>query len=336
MDPSSSKERPHDKPKKPQHVTIATKPKSAAQPSVRIRGFSDLTRRKRAGEDDGQAFYVGGSEQSGQQILGPGEKAGIKDNFVVDTFEAAKKHGAVVVDPRTNDRTGKSAGSGGRSFSGTGHKLDDAATTGDTIPPVGPAKPQPSVSRVLKMWEDGFSIDDGPSRSYDDASSQQFLQSIRRGEVPAEMLQEAGGAEVDVIMEDHRHQQFSPRRVKVTPFEGTGHRLGVVTPTLSRQTVTTPSLEHAEANAKKAINLNEALPTTNIQVRLSDGSRLVAHMNQTNTVADIRKYIVNARPEYEAATFTLLTMFPRKELTNDKATLKEANLLNAVIVQRLT
>ncbi|KAL1419492.1 hypothetical protein MTO96_025401 [Rhipicephalus appendiculatus] len=208
------------------------------------------------------------------------------------------------------------------------------ATTGETSAPVEPEVPQPSVSKVLKMWEDGFSLDDGPLRAYDDASSQQFLQSIRQGEVPAEMLQEAEGAEVDLIMEDHRHEQFfAPHRVKVTPFEGTGHRLGAVTPTMIRRTATTPPLEQAEANAKKAINLNEALPTTNIQIRLSDGSRLVAHMNQTNTVADIRKYIVNARPEYEATTFTLQTMFPRKELTNEKATLKEANLLNVVIVQ---
>lgn len=42
-----------------------------------------------------------------------------------------------------------------------------------------------------------------------------------------------------------------------------------------------------------------------------------------------------ARPEYEASTFTLLMTFPNKELTDDKASLKDANLLNAVIVQRI-
>ncbi|KAH7968407.1 hypothetical protein HPB52_008266 [Rhipicephalus sanguineus] len=335
MDPASSKEQSSDKPKKLQHVTIAATPKPAARSSVRIRGFSDLACGKKA-SDDGQAYYAGGSEQSGQQIIGPGRKPDNKEDIVADMFKAARTHGAVIMEPEVDDKPGKSAGAGGSSFSGAGHKLNDAATTAETAAPVDPAKPPPSVSKVLKMWEDGFSIDDGPLRAYDDASSQQFLQSIRQGEVPAEMLQEAEGAEVDLVMEDHRHEQFfAPQRVKVTPFEGTGHRLGAVTPTLSRPPGTTPPREHAEANARRAINLNEALPTTNIQIRLSDGSRLVAHMNQSNTVADIRKYIVNARPEYEAATFALLTMFPRKELTNDKATLKEANLLNVVIVQRL-
>lgn len=99
--------------------------------------------------------------------------------------------------------------------------------------------------------------------------------------------------------------------------------------------VPTPPREHTEKNAKEGVHLNEALPTTNIQIRLSDGSKLVAQMNHTHTVGDIRKYIVTARPEYEAATFILLTTFPHKELTDDKAMLKDANLLNAVIVQRL-
>ncbi|KAL1471151.1 hypothetical protein MTO96_023861, partial [Rhipicephalus appendiculatus] len=175
---------------------------------------------------------------------------------------------------------------------------------------------RPSVSRVLKMWQDGFSIDDGPLHAYDDPGSQAFLQAIRQGEIPRELLQEANGAEV-------------------TAFEGTGHRLGTVTPTLTRPANSNLPPEQAEANAKAAIGLDESKPTTNIQIRLSDGSRLVAHMNHTNTVGDIYKYIVVARPEYEATTFMLLTTFPHKELMDENATLKDANLLNAVIVQRL-
>ncbi|XP_037276622.2 NSFL1 cofactor p47 [Rhipicephalus microplus] len=336
MDPSSSKQPSPDKPKKLQHVTIADPPKPETKSSVRIRGFSDLARRFKNSADEGQAFYAGGSENSGQQIIAPGKKTDNKEDFVAEMFRAARLHGAATMEPGADDKTGKAAGAVGSSFSGAGRKLDDAAKTGETVAPVDRTAPQCSISKVLKMWENGFSVDDGPLRAYDSPSSEQFLQSIRQGEVPVEMLQEAEGAEVDLIMEDHRHEQFfAPQRIKVMPFEGTGHRLGAVTPTMIRRTVTMLPIELAEANAKKAINLNEALPTTNIQIRLHDGSRLVARMNQTNTVADIRKYIVNARPEYEAATFTLQTMFPRKELTNDQATLKEANLLNVVIVQRL-
>jgi UBX domain-containing protein 1 len=45
---------------------------------------------------------------------------------------------------------------------------------------------------------------------------------------------------------------------------------------------------------------------------------------------------VDARPAMAATSFVLMTTFPNKELADENQTLKEANLLNAVIVQRLT
>lgn len=53
-------------------------------------------------------------------------------------------------------------------------------------------------------------------------------------------------------------------------------------------------------------------------------------------VSDIRLFIVDARPAMAATSFVLMTTFPNKELADENQTLKEANLLNAVIVQRLT
>lgn len=337
MDRSSSREVSPEPPKSPKHVTIAGADKHPVHSPGRIRGISDLANDDSANEDEGQAFYAGGSERSGQQVLGPGKKADSKENFVLEVFKAAKRHGAQVLEPGSEGRP--SGGGATWAFQGTGHRLGDATSGGggsETIAGAPAVNPRPAVSRVLKMWRDGFSIDDGPLHAYDDPSSREFLQAICRGEIPRELLQEADGAEVNLNMEDHRHEQFmAPVRTKVAPFVGQGHRLGTVTPTLSRPAGATPPTEHLEANAKKAINLDDSLPTTNIQIRLSDGTRLVARMNHSHTIGDIRKYIVTARPEYEAATFILLTTFPHKELVDDKVTLKDANLLNAVIVQRL-
>lgn len=49
-------------------------------------------------------FYAGGSERSGQQILGPPKKKSSHE-VVEDLFKGAKEHGAVPV-----DRAGKSPG----------------------------------------------------------------------------------------------------------------------------------------------------------------------------------------------------------------------------------
>ena len=49
-------------------------------------------------QEEGQAFYAGGSETSGQQILGPPKKKDGRD-FVKEMFKKAREHGAEAVDP---------------------------------------------------------------------------------------------------------------------------------------------------------------------------------------------------------------------------------------------
>lgn len=64
-------------------------------------------------------------------------------------------------------------------------------------------------------------------------------------------------------------------------------------------------------------------------------THLPTHLHSTR-ISDIRLFIVDARPAMAATSFVLMTTFPNKELADESQTLKEANLLNAVIVQRLT
>lgn len=45
-----------------------------------------------------QAFYAGGSERSGQQVLGPPPKKNRMRDYVSDVFSSAREHGAQVVD----------------------------------------------------------------------------------------------------------------------------------------------------------------------------------------------------------------------------------------------
>lgn len=60
------------------------------------------------------------------------------------------------------------------------------------------------------------------------------------------------------------------------------------------------------------------------------------HSHFSTRISDVRLFIVDARPAMAATSFVLMTTFPNKELADESQTLKEANLLNAVIVQRLT
>lgn len=51
------------------------------------------------------------------------------------------------------------------------------------------------------------------------------------------------------------------------------------------------SKEEAEEAAKKQVSIDASQPSTTIQVRLSDGSTIVARLNHSHTVADLRRYI---------------------------------------------
>jgi UBX domain-containing protein 1 len=91
-----------------------------------------------------------------------------------------------------------------------------------------------------------------------------------------------------------------------------------------------------EERAKTNLKVNSVEPTTNLQLRLADGSRIVGHFNHVHTLHDVRMFIITARPQYEIQPFVLMTAFPNKALSDESATLKELNLLNAVIIQRIT
>jgi len=78
----------------------------------------------------------------------------------------------------------------------------------------------------LKLWKDGFTINDSEVRLYDEPENREFLAAIKRGEIPAEIRQQVQGAEARLDMEDHRHEIYVPSKTKVKAFSGKGHMLG--------------------------------------------------------------------------------------------------------------
>lgn len=47
-----------------------------------------------------------------------------------------------------------------------------------------------------------------------------------------------------------------------------------------------------EKEAQASVSVDQSTPTTSVQIRLADGSRIVATLNQTHTIADLRRYII--------------------------------------------
>jgi len=279
-------------------------------------------------DSEQQAFFAGGSSHSGNVILGPKKK---KFN-VGDMFKAAKEAGAEAIDP---SEAGAGPSGGARAFSGGGFKL--GSDTAESVQVGGGQEKRPDPRHfTLKMWRDGFSLDDGELRAYNDPAHREFLASVMRGTIPPELVKEAKGGEVHVDMEDHREEEFVKPSVKSKPFQGSGNVLGSIAPSVAPPTAN-PSLDPAQAEktAQDKVKLDAAQPVANIQVRLADGSRLIVKLNHVHTVADLRVYINTARPQYSGVQYMLMTTFPNKELTEDTATVSSAGLVGAAVLQRL-
>ncbi|XP_018593162.2 NSFL1 cofactor p47 [Scleropages formosus] len=312
--------------------------RSTGSSEHRVTSFRDLmhTEDDESDEEEGQRFYAGGSERSGQQIVGPPKKKS-SNELVEDLFKGAKEHGAVPVDragrgPRESNQA--------QPFVGGGYRLGAAPEEQSTY--VAGERRSSDITQdvhvVLKLWKTGFSLDEGDLRSYSDPSNALFLESIRRGEIPLELRQRSRGGQVNLDMEDHRDEDFTKPKVVFKAFAGEGQKLGSATPEL----VSSPGFAGghqdsaiSEAQASASITLDASQPVTSIQIRLADGGRLVQKFNHTHRVSDVRQFVVEARPAMAAREFVLMTTFPNKELVDESQTLQEANLLNAVIVQRL-
>ncbi|XP_060056980.1 UBX domain-containing protein 2B isoform X2 [Erinaceus europaeus] len=152
-------------------------------------------------------------------------------------------------------------------------------------------------------------------------------------EIPLELQRLVHGGQVNLDMEDHQGQEYIKPRLRFKAFSGEGQKLGSLTPEI----VSTPSSPEEEDKSilNAVVLIDDSVPTTKIQIRLADGSRLIQTFNSTHRILDIRDFIIQSRPEFAALDFILVTSFPNKELTDESLTLQEADILNTVILQQL-
>lgn len=288
-----------------------------------IRTLSDINRGPAgfpgAGSDDDepQEYYTGG-EKSGMLVQDPSKR-----NDVDAIFEQARQRGASQgLPPPFDDQSSSS-----RSFTGTGRLL-----TGETVPSAAPQQPV-RILHDINLWNNGFSVDDGPLRYYDDPANADFLESLKMSQCPRELepADRSTPVHVSVIkkLEDYR-EPVRPR----SAFQGVGRTLGGGPSTDESSAVPAPTLAAPSASRPMGIVVDDSQPFTSIQLRLADGTRMVARFNMHHTVGDIRSFIDASRPG-AAVPYQLQTGFPPKKLTDLTQTVEEAGLANSVIMQKM-
>lgn len=190
--------------------------------------------------------------------------------------------------------------------------------------PRGAERPSgPPVERVLHIWQDGFSIDDGELRRFDDPSNEADLQLIRSGRAPLHLMNVQHDQSVDVKLHQHDTPYKQPPK-KYKPFAGTGNRLGSPVPGASSTTSSTPAPATPTATATaSAPTVDESQPTLMIRIQMPDGSRLPARFNTTHTIGDVYGFVQGASVETRTRPWVLVTTFPNKEHTDKSLVLGE-------------
>ncbi|XP_062858311.1 UBX domain-containing protein 2A isoform X2 [Trichomycterus rosablanca] len=186
------------------------------------------------------------------------------------------------------------------------------------------------VEIVVRLWKDGFTVNDEDFRSYSLEENQEFLEAIKRGELPLELEGRAEDEELEVTVEDMKDEMYVPRKKAFHPFSGRGYRLGSVAPRV--MTRSRSIHEDCSAPPLPSLELDEALPTTSLQIWLADGRRLVQRFNLSHRISDVYGFVEKA--QRMSLPFVLVTSLPFRELKEEDRSLEEADLTNAVIVQR--
>ncbi|PNP57117.1 hypothetical protein THARTR1_02959 [Trichoderma harzianum] len=269
-------------------------------------------------EDDGRGNLFAGGEKSGLAVQDPRQEGGSR-KIINDILAKAKANS------RQSDANPEAGPSRPSHFRGTGVTLGGDGVESRSIPdPQNHERPSgPPVERVLHIWQDGFSIDDGELRRFDDPSNEADLALIRSGRAPLHLMNVQHDQSVDVKLHQHDTPYKQPPK-KYKPFAGSGNRLGSPVPGAT-STTTAPAASAAASSSSSAPapSVDNSQPTLMIRIQMPDGSRLPARFNTTHTVGDVYGFVQGASVETRSRPWVLVTTFPNKEHTDHALVLGE-------------
>ncbi|KAH6641186.1 hypothetical protein F5144DRAFT_467870, partial [Chaetomium tenue] len=247
-------------------------------------------------ERRGPRDLFAGGEKSGLAVQDPSQRQSDSRRILGDIMNKARSSA------RENREAEEAAGPSRARFRGAGQTLGGDGVESRTIPdPRGNAIPTatnegPVQERVLHIWTDGFSIDDGELRRFDDPQNRADLQMIREGRAPVHLMNIQMDQRVDVKLEQH-NEEYRPLPKVYRPFGGEGRRLGSPVPGEPETPQPVTSAPAATtASQGPSTGVDESQPTLMLRIQLPDGTRLPARFNTVQTVGDVYAFIQRSSP----------------------------------------
>ncbi|KAH6658729.1 hypothetical protein BKA67DRAFT_511805 [Truncatella angustata] len=279
-------------------------------------------------DDDHRDTYAGG-EKSGLALQDPNSNKSNNEQILNDLLAKARSQA-----PRPEASSPGAGPSAPATFRGTGQTLGGEGVESRTIPdPTGavrgptPATNAPVQERTLHLWRDGFSIDDGELRRFDDPENADALRMIQQGRAPVHLMNVRYDEPLDVKLQQH-DENFRQLPKIYKPFGGEGRRLGSPVPgdssvaaaSIASATTPTPAVSVPSSAATPAsgasANVDTSQPTIMIRIQMPNGTRLPARFNTTQTVDDVYHFITQSSPDLRSGGWVLATTFPNKDHTD--------------------
>lgn len=334
---TSSQQRPLSQ----ERPEVLSKPSSSSSSSSagkktekpKFMSFSDMIKGQADDddEDDQNRNTFAGGETSGLEVADPNDP----NSLIKDLLEKAKRGGQQVEQESDAEQPKAKP----QNFTGKGYRLGsviDAPSQMVENIPKEPALEKPKkVSRTITFWREGFQVGEGPLYRYDDPANSFYLNELNQGRAPLKLLDVEFGQEVDVNVYKKLDESYKPPKRKLGGFHGQGQRLGSPVPgdASNVEPVKVPE-PPAETKEETKDTQKTDLPKgdSSVQIRYANGKREVLRCNAADTVQYLYDHVQNNTTDSRA--FSLNHAFPVKPIEEYQSTLKDAGLINAVVVQR--
>ncbi|CCE63193.1 hypothetical protein TPHA_0E00990 [Tetrapisispora phaffii CBS 4417] len=303
--------------------------KAASSGNNKFMSFSQMMKDSDQDDSDENRHTFAGGEKSGLEVTDPNDS----NSLIKDLLEKAKRGGQELPEGANNDESEKK-----NKFTGRGYRL--GATVGsasEVYEDNSPAGKAPTrVTRDITFWKEGFQVGDGELFRYDDPANSFYLNELNQGRAPLKLLNVEFGQEVDVNVYKKLDESYKAPKRKLGGFGGKGQRLGSPIPG-DAQEASEPTTSHIEESNKateeaEKKDSNKTQGDSLVQIRYATGKREIYHCNATDTVQSIYDHVKSNTND--TRPFALNTSFPVTPIENFEATLKDADLINSVVVQR--
>lgn len=309
----------------------------SANKDNKFMSFSDMVR-EQADEDDEDETHrntFAGGETSGLEVTDPNRNDNNNANSLIkDLLEKARRGGERLAkggDMDDEEEENK------HHFIGKGYRLGSTVDTPSQVvednSERSESKGKGRVSREITFWKEGFQVGDGPLFRYDDPANSFYLKELNQGRAPLQLLDVEFGQEVDVNVYKKLDESYKPSKRQLGGFHGSGQRLGSPIPGDSQRSSVEFTATENKSNTVSPVEHEKPKGNTSVQIRYASGKREVLRCNSTDKVQIIFDH-VKANTQDTSRSFTLNHAFPVKPIQDLNSTLQEADLVNAVVVQR--